>query len=399
MSIHFVDILLYISQIYVDYRILDLYPKKDPNMVFGSYIEVTYLYRMCVDMGRIIYTVKEKIIKNFTKIPNELFEAPISHAAFRLYCYLLSVPDGYKPSIAKISSDISMPRTTLLRTQNELIKNKMMFRTDTNDFYIKREILLPESWEFEAKERAKKRGRKWSEQDRASAKLVRLGSKLVRPRSKLVGVVVQPGPGVGPNGTKDLSMVDQETVQLGPTNKTTQQEDLNNKTTVQDLINKSRVRASACFSDDDIEAATMWERYIHTHHSKRRTVKLADEAESMSKLRSDFGWDNSFLENLINFLIKTKTDDKSQFSYFWYAFHLKWFLSLTSDKSQRKAESIQGQVDKWLSKRMSTLETASLVGFQYEIDEYIDFEAIERIKSEDKSLDKKDNLQLPGKKE
>jgi hypothetical protein len=211
--------------------------------------------------------------------------------------------------------------------------------------------------------------------------------------------VDQVEPSDGPSWTKRWTKLNQEVDQVGPTNKTTQQDyttRLHNKTTQQDLKNKTRARASRCFSDDDFEAAKMWERYIHTHHSKRRTVKLADEAESMSKLRSDFGWDNSFLENLINFLINTKTDDKSQFSYFWYAFHLKWFLSLTSDKSQRKAESIQGQVDKWLSKRLSTLETASLVGYQYEIDEHIDFEAIERIKNEDKSLDKKDILQLPG---
>ena len=123
----------------------------------------------------------------------------------------------------------------------------------------------------------------------------------------------------------------------------------------------------------------MWQEYILTHRPKIKVI-IEDEAISFSKLRGEFGWDNSFLENLIKFLIKTKTADKGDFSYFWYASHLKWFLSLTSDRSQRKAESIHGQVERWLAKsEFNYRPDPDFKITENDLNEFIDFDAVDRI--------------------
>lgn len=39
--------------------------------------------------------IKNRLKNKFTTLPNEIIESSISHAAFRIYCYLISKPDGW----------------------------------------------------------------------------------------------------------------------------------------------------------------------------------------------------------------------------------------------------------------------------------------------------------------
>ena len=88
------------------------------------------------------------IEKNYTKIPNEIFRAPVSLAAFKLFCYLCSVPSEFKPSITHMIKHLGIPRTSLMRAQNDLIKHKMIVVPEKKTFFVKRTTNEPHLWDF-----------------------------------------------------------------------------------------------------------------------------------------------------------------------------------------------------------------------------------------------------------
>ena len=300
------------------------------------------------------------IEKNYTKIPNEIYTAQVSLAAFKLFCYLCSVPDEFKPSITHMTKRLGIPKTTLLKAQRELRNYKMIFVEDKKSFFVKRTTIGPEQWDFScAKNEHLVDGD--DPTTRTTADLGRTTADQIQVRS---------GSFLGPQRTISRSAADQQVR-------------LKSKTIKQDYkarLNKERKTAAKKpkFSDEDLVAATMWQEYILAHRPKIKVI-IEDEATSFAKLRKDFGWDNSFLKNLIEFLIKTKTPDKGDFAYFWYATHLKWFLSLTSDRSQRKAESIRGQVERYFSSSGSNHDPEfDLTITQDDIKDFINFGAVDR---------------------
>lgn len=238
--------------------------------------------------------------QHFSIVPNKLWDMPIKSNSIRVWGFINAQKEGFNPSSYYIADKLSMARGTVRGSIQELIELNMI-RQDNIPYKKPTTSVVHED--------------EWVKNS---------------PRSKIDLPQVKKRPTLGQKLTYTQ-------VKNCPTN--------NTKTI---LTNKTKL---TILPPLDLEAAELWKSYIHDHHSKRRKVKVEDEARAMTRLRKEFGWDNDFLKSLIKYLIKTKTPDKTQFSYYWYAFHLKWFLALTSDRSQRKAESIQGQVEQWEHKQ------------------------------------------------
>ena len=256
---------------------------------------------------------KNKKKRSYVRAPMSLLTSGLSPNDLVVWIYLENQPKDFNPRIDRMTKDLPLSKSSILRSL-KVLEDVGLLKKETcwTNRYTVLGGLDDETWcQNETKILEKIR--------------CQIETKSVSNRNQ-VGVKLKPS--WCQNETKiGCSYIEGKTI---------------NKTVSKTENNTSEISVAK----DDLEAGKMWKEYIENNHSKRYRIDAVEEAKSMHKLRASYGWDNSFLQELINFLIETKTDDKDNFSFFWYALHLKWFLSLTSDRSQRKAEMIQSHVAK-----------------------------------------------------
>ena len=61
-----------------------------------------------------------KLKKNYTKIPNKIFEIGLSSTGISLFCYLAKVPDNFNPSVGVIARSLKISKTTAIKYIQEL---------------------------------------------------------------------------------------------------------------------------------------------------------------------------------------------------------------------------------------------------------------------------------------
>jgi hypothetical protein len=98
--------------------------------------------------------------RNFTIVPNELWEADVSAAAKIVWVYLLSNADNFDPSTRLIAKRVGLTRKALERVMRELqdagmIRHKAGARGDRNQHLYVLESML--RWESSPKNRALRR--------------------------------------------------------------------------------------------------------------------------------------------------------------------------------------------------------------------------------------------------
>ena len=99
-----------------------------------------------------INRAKEKLHKNFTIIPNEVFNGNLSPKAIGIFAYLLSKPESWKFNEIEIQKHFKAGKDLIKSGLKELEKNKMLLRKKIRDKkgkFIKTEyILYPNDEDF-----------------------------------------------------------------------------------------------------------------------------------------------------------------------------------------------------------------------------------------------------------
>lgn len=90
--------------------------------------------------------------KNYFKCPNKIFDIGIHIQCVGFYCFLLSLPEDFNPSITYLTNKLKISRNTVLRYMEYLESLGMVRKTEKGSNLKRRvskyELLSPKNWKM-----------------------------------------------------------------------------------------------------------------------------------------------------------------------------------------------------------------------------------------------------------